>query len=80
MFYSSTHRDPTFETGVESKAPGANNEIAKECDEEDSIVVILPAIVHALDGQVGEKQVCQRVDKFSSIVASPLFSMRDSLT
>ena len=44
----------TFQSSVKGKTPGANDEIAKECDKEYAIMAILPAIEHALEGEVDE--------------------------
>lgn len=53
---------------MKRKAPRANNEIAKICDEEYPIMAMLPAIEHALEGEVDEQQIGQGVDDFRRIM------------
>lgn len=45
----------TFERRVKRKTAGTNDQIAKECDEEDTIMAILPAVEHALERQPHEQ-------------------------
>ncbi len=61
---------PTFQRCVESEASGTDNEEADECDQEDPIMPILPAVVRPLHRQTHEVQVGQGIDDFSGIVRS----------
>lgn len=41
--------DITFERRMEGKTPRTNNQIAEECDEENAIMTMLPAIEHSFE-------------------------------
>jgi hypothetical protein len=49
---------------MEQKASSSNEEIANERNHEDSIMSIFDATANALNSQVHEQQVRERVDNF----------------
>jgi hypothetical protein len=52
---------------VEKEAPSTNKHVAKESDEEYPVMAMLPAAYNALDRQVDEEEVGQRIDNFCRI-------------
>lgn len=56
-----------FERGVESEGAGADEQVAGEGDEEDAVVVVLEAGVHAFEGEVDEEEVGEGVDDLGGV-------------
>lgn len=56
-----------LEGAVEEEAPGADDEVAEEGDEEDAVMVVAQAVVDALEGEVDEQQVRERVDNLGAV-------------
>jgi hypothetical protein len=52
---------------MEQKASSSNEEIANERNHEDSIMSIFDATANALNSQVHEQQVRERVDNFCGV-------------
>lgn len=52
---------------MEGEAARADQQVSKECDEEDSVMPVLPAIVHALESKRDEQYVGQGVDDLRGI-------------
>ena len=58
----------TFQGSVKCKASRTDNEVAKVCDEEYSIMAVLPTIEHALEGEIDEQYVGQCVDDLRRVM------------
>lgn len=56
-----------LEGGVEGEGAGADEQVAHEGDEEDAVVVVLVAGVHAFEGEVDEEEVGEGVDDFGGV-------------
>lgn len=52
---------------MKGEAPRPHEQVPKVRDEEDAIVPVLPAIVHALERQVHEQDVGQGIDDLGRV-------------
>lgn len=64
---------------MEEEAARADDEVADEGDEEDAVMVVAQAVVDALEGQVDEEQVRQRVDDLGSVDGCVVVLSREGL-
>ena len=52
---------------MKRKGSRTDDQISDECDKEDTVMAILPAVVHAFEGKIDKYRIREGVDNLSGV-------------